>query len=85
MAITTEENLPSSSLQEDPADEDELEYEDEDDDDDACTLGYDDERDPEERADGYGMDEETGVVPCECGVWPCRHNNPRPDGETLAN
>jgi len=63
-------------LQGPPEDEDEDEF-DEDDEEDATTLGFDDERDDDERADGYGVDLETGVVPCECAMWPCRHNNPR--------
>lgn len=38
---------------------------------------FDDERDPEERADGYDIDENTGYVSCECRMFPCVHNNPR--------
>jgi len=40
---------------------------------------YDDERDIEERADGYPVDEnDDDRVLCACSIHPCIHNNPRP-------
>ena len=73
------------AILEQPIDPEEEEEGDEDAEEDATTLGFDDERDDEERADGYGIDPDTGVVPCECACWPCRHNNPRGGDDTADN